>query len=370
MSYRQPLATTTQPGTVTIGAGLAITPSGVLSATGSGGTVGFSTNATTPQTTTSTDGVTIVDSMSLIPGAGTYQVAFNTNYSLVPDSTISITAQAATDVVLLAATLAALPGGVAHVAVFGNGEILTPGVYDTVGAAAIQGVLTLDAGGDPNATFVIRTAGALTSVAASQVLLVNGANPANVFWRSVGATALGAATTFAGTVVAVGGAAGLAAGSTMTGRLLSTTGNITTDTDTVSVPLTPGVIPIGVLSTFALFTATGNITNTGTSVINGDIGTNTGAITGYGLPTVVNGNIYPAGSSGLGPVSANFAVYANGVLVANSLRTVSSATTIPGNIAALQAVATVLAGEAIDIRSTVELGILTVNNRILSLIGV
>lgn len=369
MSYRQPLATTTQPGTVTVGAGLAITPSGVLSATGGAGTVGFSVNSAVPQTTTSADGTTIVTGLTLTPGAGTYQVSANLNYSLVPDDT-SITAQAALDVVALAAALLALPGGVVHPAIFGNGEVLAPGVYDVVGAAAIQGILTLDAAGDPNATWVIRSTGAITSVAASQVLLVNGANAANVFWRSTGATALGAATTFAGTVVAVGGAAGLAAGSTMIGRLLSTTGAITTDTDTVSRPLTVGVIPVGVLQTFALFTATGNVTNTGTSIINGDIGTNTGVISGFDLPTVVNGNIYPAGSTGAGPVIAQFAVFANGVLVPVSTRVINSDTGIPSNIAALQATATVLVGQAIDIRSTVTTGTLTANNKILSLIQV
>lgn len=368
MSYRQPLATTLLPGTVTVGAGLAITPQGVLSTVGGGGAVGFSVASAVPQITTSVDGTTPVTGLTIIPGAGTYQVSANINYSLIPDAG-SITAQAATDVAALAATLAALPGGVPHGAVFGLGEVLAPGVYDTVGAAAIQGVLTLDAAGDPNAVFVIRTAGALTSVAASQVLLINGANPANVFWRSTGATALGAATTFAGTVVATG-AAGAGAATIIDGQLLSTTGAITTDTNVVSRPLTVGVIPVGVLQTFALFTAIGNVTNTGTSVITGDIGTNSGVISGYDLPTVVIGNIYPPGAAGVGPVIAQFEVFANGVLVPVSTRVINSDTTIPSNIATLQATATVLAGQAIDVRSTVNTGTLTANNKILSLIQV
>jgi hypothetical protein len=370
MSYREPLATTTGPGIVTVGAGLAITPQGVLSATGAGGTVGFSVNAATPQITDSTDGTITVDSMTLVPGAGTYQVAFNANYSINPIPN-DITAQAAIDVVALAAALNALPSTGPHGAVFGLGETITPGVYDVPSAAAIQGILTLDALGDPTAIFVFRMVGALTSVAASQVLLVNGANAANVFWiANGGAVALGAATVFEGTALSVGGAAGLGAGSTMVGRLLSTTGAITTDTDTVSVPIGSSVVPLGVLNTFALFTAIGNVTNTGTSIINGDIGTNTGAITGYGIPTVVNGNIYLPGSQGLGPVVVNFAVFANGVLVPNSTRRIEYPTEVFDSVVSLQAVATVLAGQAIDIVSLVEFGTLTVNNRILSLIQV
>jgi hypothetical protein len=244
-------------------------------------------------------------------------------------------------------------------------------VYDVPSAAAIQGVLTLDAAGDPNAVFVFRMAGALTSVAASSVVLINGANAANVFWvANGGAVALAAATTFEGTALSVGAAAGIGAGSTMVGRLLSTVGAITTDTDTITRPVGSSVIPLGVLNTFALFTANGAVTNTGTSLIVGDIGTNSGAITGYGLPTVVIGNIYTPGSQGLGPVAADFAVYANGVLVPNSTRTIYSPTEIFDSVIPLQAVATVLAGQAIDIRSTVEFGTLTVGNRILSLIQV
>lgn len=369
MSYREPLATTTGPGIVTVGAGLAITPQGVLSAT-PGGIVSFSVNASAPQVTTSADGLTIVNGMTIVPGAGTYQVSFNANYAINPVP-LDITAQAALDVVTLAATLNALPSTGPHGAVFGLGETITPGVYDVPSAAAIQGILTLDALGDPTAVFVFRMTGALTSVAASQVLLVNGANAANVFWvANGGAVALGAATTFAGTAISVGGAAGLGAASTMVGRLLSTTGAITTDSDAVSVPLGASTIPLGVLITFALFTAIGNVTNTGTSVINGDIGTNTGVISGYGLPTIVNGNIYTAGSQGVGPVAADFAVYANGVLVPNSNRRIYYPTEIYDSVIPLQAVATVLAGQAIDVRSTVEFGTLTVGNRILSLLQV
>ena len=334
-------------------------------------TVGYSVNASAEQVSTSTDGNTLVNAMTLTPIAGTYQVAFNANYSLEPLVIPDITAVAAADVVTLAAFLASATGGVAHAAVYGNGEILAPGIYDVVTPAAIQGILTLDGQGDPDAIFVIRVNGALTSVAASQVLLINGANPANVFWRSVGATALGANTVFAGTVVAVGGAASIGNAGTMVGRLLSTLGAIGTNTNVpISVPTGPSVIPVGILSTFALFTASGAVANTGTSTINGDVGTNLGLITGFGLPTVVNGTIYQAGDPGTTDVGATFGVYANGVLVPNSERVIFSTSAILNDVITLQAVATVLAGQSITVRSTVRAGTLTINNRILSLIKV
>lgn len=367
MAYKEPLATTTDWGVVRIGQGLNVT-TGIVS-------IGSAeVNANTPQTILTTDGLTPVDAMTLTPGAGTFQTTFNANFGLIPESIADITAQAATDVVALAATLAALPGGVPHGAVFGNGEILTPGVYDVVTPAAIQGILTLDALGDPNAIFVFRINGALTSVAASQVLLVNGANPANVFWRSAGATALGANTVFVGTAVAVAGAATIGNASTMTGRLLSTLGAIGTDTNVpIQVPIgpSPASIPLGVLSTFALFTAAGAVANTGTSTIIGDIGTDSGLITGYGLPTIVVGNIYAAGDPGAGtPVSVTFGIYANGVLVTNSERTITSETAIISDVIVLQANSTVLAAQPIVVQATVTSGTLNVNNRILSLLKV
>jgi hypothetical protein len=213
-----------------------------------------------------------------------------------------ITAQAALDVAALANALTALTGGQAHDAVFGNGETLTPGVYDVGSAADIQGILTLDAQGDSAALFVFRIGGALSSVAASQVLLTDGATAANVFWKSTGAVGLGANSTFVGTAIAVTAAASLAAASTMTGRLLSTEGAVSIDSSlTLSIPTGQTSIRLGVISTFAMFSAIGAVANTGASVIVGDIGSNSGAVSGFDAPTTVDGNVYTAGSPGVTP---------------------------------------------------------------------
>ena len=48
---------------------------------------------------------------------------------------------------------------------------------------------------------------------------------------------------------------------------------------------------LGTAASFAVFTTVGALGNTGTSNITGDIGTNNGAITGFGAPTIINGNI-------------------------------------------------------------------------------
>lgn len=48
---------------------------------------------------------------------------------------------------------------------------------------------------------------------------------------------------------------------------------------------------LGTAENFAIFTTIGALDNTGTSNITGDIGTDNGAIAGFGAPTVVNGTI-------------------------------------------------------------------------------
>jgi hypothetical protein len=201
--------------------------------------------------------------------------------------------------------------------------------------------------------------------------LTNGAQAKNVFFVSQGATALGANTVFRGTALAVGGAATIGNSSVVGGRLLSTLGAVNTDTSVVTQPgATTTPIVLGVLETFALFTSNGAVANTGTSIVNGNIGTNVGAISGYGLPTVVNGSIYPPGSLAAGPVAASFGIYKNGVLVPASLVTVSGPTTIPSGHVTTTATIPLAIGDIVTARSTVTAGTMTVTNRALTLLQV
>ena len=61
---------------------------------------------------------------------------------------------------------------------------------------------------------------------------------------------------------------------------------------TSNLGFTQSAPDFGTAANFTLFTITGAVANTGTSNITGDIGTNTGAITGFEAPTVVNGVIH------------------------------------------------------------------------------
>jgi uncharacterized repeat protein (TIGR01451 family) len=124
------------------------------------------------------------------------------------------------------------------------GLTLTPGVYCTGAAAAITGTLTLNFEGDPNAFFLFRINGALTTAAASAVHVINtGARretcAPNTFWALNGAAGFGAATHFTGTVLA-NGAVTSGAGTTATGRLLA---NAAVTMNSNSVSACPNPIP-------------------------------------------------------------------------------------------------------------------------------
>ena len=127
--------------------------------------------------------------------------------------------------------LVALPS-VSHVAVLGNGEILSPGVYSIAAAGSTALTLTLDGGGDPNAFFVMKFGGALTTGAGTNIVLKNGASANNVYWVTAAAVTMGATTNFQGNVITTAGAITMPVTSTLIGRFLSVSGaiNITTST--------------------------------------------------------------------------------------------------------------------------------------------
>jgi hypothetical protein len=84
------------------------------------------------------------------------------------------------------------------------GATLTPGLYTAAAAVAVpaSGIVTLDAGGDPNGVFVIQVNGAMSLAAGAQVNLTGGAQASNVFWAVNGAFSVAAGAQFEGTALA------------------------------------------------------------------------------------------------------------------------------------------------------------------------
>jgi hypothetical protein len=171
--------------------------------------------------------------------------------------TQAVAAKAAADALTAYNALVAMPNGLdvsvcpgcggGSAGELGNRTLLA-GVYKAApGSYAIsQGDLTLDAQGNPNAVWVFQMATTLTvgtPASHRSVILVNGAQAKNVFWQ-VGSAAtingiLGGGT-MQGTIIAQAGisvsTAGVAAITTINGRLLVLTGPLTVVNTVVNTP--------------------------------------------------------------------------------------------------------------------------------------
>ncbi|MFT5970916.1 MAG: hypothetical protein ACI8ZO_001433, partial [Flavobacteriales bacterium] len=195
-----------------------------------------------------------------------------------------------------------------HSPSFGSGEMLSPGVYSIGGAGSVNGNLTLDGQGDSNALFIIKFKGAFTTGADSKIVLINGADVANVFWVAQGAITLGASTVIKGTLLAYPGAITLGVNSSIEGRLLSSVGAITiadrgtaTMPGAMHIPINPmvnyapaaAVDVLGSIESFRLFTINGAVSNASTSGIIGDVGADIGDISGFATSAHI-GSFYNA----------------------------------------------------------------------------
>jgi hypothetical protein len=117
-----------------------------------------------------------------------------------------------------------------------GGTTVTPGVYASpAGTFGITGTLTLDAQGNPNAVFIFKAASTLITASASNVVLVNGAQAANVFWVVGSSATLGTYSVIQGNIMAQASVT-VTTGTTVDGRVLARTAAVTLDSDTITVP--------------------------------------------------------------------------------------------------------------------------------------
>lgn len=114
-----------------------------------------------------------------------------------------------------------------------GGLVLGPGVYNFSSSAGLTGILTLDAGGNPNAQFVFKIASTLTTATASSVVLANGALAGNVCWKVGSSATLGTSTAFQGSILA-STAITLVTSATINGKLLASSAAVTLDTNTAA----------------------------------------------------------------------------------------------------------------------------------------
>ena len=112
---------------------------------------------------------------------------------------------------------------------------LTRGVYKTAADVTLQtGTLTLDGEGDPDSVFIFTIGGNLTSGApGGDIVLINGAQAKNIYWRTAGKTVIGTNTNFSGNVFAWS-EVNVLTGANVTGRLFAVTDQVTLDANAVT----------------------------------------------------------------------------------------------------------------------------------------
>ncbi|ALI99227.1 hypothetical protein DC20_09870 [Rufibacter tibetensis] len=121
-----------------------------------------------------------------------------------------------------------------------NGTTLTRGIYKFDGNARISGRLKFDGQGNPNSVFIIQVNGDLVIDPGSAINVFN-ANPNNIFFRVTGNVTIGTGgmlatpSTLNGNFVVQNDAI-LSLGSTLVGRVLSTSGAVTLNNNNISLP--------------------------------------------------------------------------------------------------------------------------------------
>jgi len=117
------------------------------------------------------------------------------------------------------------------------GMTLAPGVYTSTSSliVAVGGMVTLDGQGDSNAVWIFQIGSSLTVNNNAQILLINGAKAKNVFWAAFASSTIGSNVDFKGTVMA-GASNSVGTDSTVLGRLLCTTCQITLLSNTITLP--------------------------------------------------------------------------------------------------------------------------------------
>jgi hypothetical protein len=124
-----------------------------------------------------------------------------------------------------------------------GGQTLIAGVYCFSSSAQLTGTLTLDAQGNAAAVFIFQIGSTLTTASNSSVSVINGGTACNVFWQIGSSATVGTTTQFAGNILALTSIALQTGATIVPGRALARNGEVTMDTNNVTILGCPGAPP-------------------------------------------------------------------------------------------------------------------------------
>lgn len=114
-----------------------------------------------------------------------------------------------------------------------GGQTLSAGLYKSTSSLAVSsGELTLDGGGNADATFIFQIASTLTLTPGRQIILTGGAQAKNVYWQVGSSATIDTTAVFKGSILALTSITA-ATGANIEGRLLARNGAVTLDSNPV-----------------------------------------------------------------------------------------------------------------------------------------
>jgi hypothetical protein len=121
-----------------------------------------------------------------------------------------------------------------------GGLTLAPGLYSNSSTTGISGtganaILTLDAQGDANASWVFQVGSTLTTDPGTSIVLAGGAQAKNIFWVVSTSATLGTNSVFYGNILAMQ-AITLNTGAVLNGRALTQIAAVSLDASTINIP--------------------------------------------------------------------------------------------------------------------------------------
>lgn len=111
------------------------------------------------------------------------------------------------------------------------GRTLVAGVYTATRALQLNGTVTLDGQGDPDAVFIFQVPSTLITGSRSAVAFTRGAQACNVYWQVGTSATIGTGSRFAGTIMALASVS-VRTGATVDGRALARNGQVSLQTNT------------------------------------------------------------------------------------------------------------------------------------------